>query len=126
VHTPGPLLARVPIVGGGDGNFQSLPSIRSLFRHHFPAGDFIIFNDFSCVADDDLFAFALIGCAGPNQEFFAFEVDHIHWEGLHIHLHFLKFQPSFINGRLDLSSKYITIISGMRKRVVPLAVCTTL
>jgi hypothetical protein len=43
---------------------------------------------------------------------FAIEVDHIHWEGLH---DLLKFQSSLVNGRLDLSSKHITIISGMGK-----------
>jgi hypothetical protein len=52
--------------GGGDGNFQSLSSIRSLFRHHFPARDFIVFIGLSRIADDYFLAFALIGHAGPN------------------------------------------------------------
>jgi hypothetical protein len=55
-----------PGVGGGDGNFQSLPSIRSLFRHHFPARDFIILTGLSRIADDYFLAFALIGHAEPN------------------------------------------------------------
>jgi hypothetical protein len=56
---------------------------------------------------------------------FSFEVDHIHWQGLRIHLQFPKFQSSLVNGRLDLSSKHITINSGMEKGVVPLAICAT-
>jgi hypothetical protein len=40
------LACACPSVGGGDGNFQSLPSIRSLFCHHFPARDFIISSAF--------------------------------------------------------------------------------
>jgi hypothetical protein len=110
-----PAYACPPSVGGGDGNFQSVPSIRSLFHHHFPARIFIIFIGLSCVADDDLLAFALILHAGPNQDLFAIEVDHIYWEGFRVHMHFLKFQSSLVNDRLNLSSKYITIISGMRK-----------
>jgi hypothetical protein len=62
---------------------------------------------------------------GRIRTFFALEVDHIHWKGLCIYLHFLKFQSSLVNGRLDLSSKYITINSGMGKGVVPLAICAT-
>jgi hypothetical protein len=73
------------------------PTIRSLFGHHFPARMFIIFIGLSCIADDDLLAFALIGRAGLNQGLFAIEVDHIYWEGLCIHLHFLKFQSSLVN-----------------------------
>jgi hypothetical protein len=69
----------------------------------------------SCIADDYLLAFAFIGCVWPNHDFLALEVDHVHWKGLCIHLHFLKFQSSLVNGRLNLSTEYITIISGMRK-----------
>jgi hypothetical protein len=36
------------------------------FRNHFPARVFIIFIGLSCITDDDLLAFALIGRAGPN------------------------------------------------------------
>jgi hypothetical protein len=39
-----------------------------------------------------------------------------------IHLHLLKTQSSFINGRLDLSTENIIIISIMRKRIVPPAI----
>jgi hypothetical protein len=67
----------------------------------------------SCVADDYLFAF--ISCAWPNQDPLALEVDHIYRKGLRVYLHFLKFQSSFVNGRLNLSTEYITIISGVRK-----------
>jgi hypothetical protein len=66
VHAPGSLLAPAPNVGGDDGNFQSLSSIRILFRHHFPARDFIIFIGLLRIADDYFLAFALIGHAGPN------------------------------------------------------------
>jgi hypothetical protein len=48
-------------------------------------------------------------------DLFALEVDHVHSKGLRVYLHFLKFQSSFVNGRLNLSTEYITIISGMRK-----------
>jgi hypothetical protein len=75
----------------------------------------MIFIGISCIADDYLFAFAFIGCVWPNQDFLALEVDHVHRKGLCIHLHFLKFQSSLVNGRLNLSTEYITIICGLRK-----------
>jgi hypothetical protein len=40
--------------------------MRSLLFHHFPARDFVVSIDLPCVADDDFFVFALIGCDGPN------------------------------------------------------------
>jgi hypothetical protein len=87
----------------------------SLLGHHFPARNFNIPTGLSCIADDYLFAFAFIDCVWPSQDFLALKVDHVHRKGLRVHLHFLKFQSSFVNGRLNLSTEYITIISGMRK-----------
>jgi hypothetical protein len=69
----------------------------------------------SCVVDDYLFVFAVIGCVWLNQDPLALKINHVHRKGLCVHLHFLKFQSSFVNGRLNLSTEYITIISGMRK-----------
>jgi hypothetical protein len=104
-----------PSAGGRDGHLKSLPSIGILLGHHFPARNFVIVIGLSCVADDYLFVFALIGCVWPNQDPFALKIDQVHRKGLRVHLHFLKFQSSFVNGRLNLSTEYITIISGMRK-----------
>jgi hypothetical protein len=67
--TPSYLPTPTPGVGGTDGNLQSLTSIRSLFRHHFPTIVLSIFIGLSCIADDDLLAFALIGRAGTNHDF---------------------------------------------------------
>jgi hypothetical protein len=91
-----------------------------LLCHHFPAINFGIFIGFSCIVDDDFLA--LIGCARPNQNFFIIEVDHIYWKGFSLHLHFLKFQSTLVNDQLDLSSKHITIITGMRERIMPLTI----
>jgi hypothetical protein len=57
----------------------------------------------------------LLAALGQIKTFFAIKIDYIYWERLCVHLHFLKFQSSLVNGRLDLSSIHITIISGMRK-----------
>jgi hypothetical protein len=111
-----PLRLRLPPSAGGyDGHLKGLPSIRSLLGHHFSARNHIIPIGLPCVADDYFFVFAFIGCARPNQDPLALEVDHIYREGLCIHLYFLKFQSSFINGRLNLSTKNITIIGDMRE-----------
>jgi hypothetical protein len=102
-------------VRGHDGDLQCLPSIWGPFRNHFPVGNFGIFIGIPRVADDGLLVFALIGGIRPNQEFFIVKIDHVHRKGLCVHLNFLKFQPVLVNGRLDMSSKHITIISGMRE-----------
>jgi hypothetical protein len=112
---PAPWSALAPSAGGRDGHLKSLPSIGSLLGHYFPAGYFMIPISLSCVVEDYLFVFALIGCVWPNQDPLSLEVDHVHRKGLCVYLHFLKFQSSFVNGRLNLSTEYITIISGMRK-----------
>jgi hypothetical protein len=39
-----------------------------------------------------------------------------------VHLHILKDQLALIYGRLYLSTKNITIIGGMGKRIMPLAI----
>jgi hypothetical protein len=110
-----PCLRLPPSARGCDGHLQGLPSIGSLLGHHFPARNFTIPISLFSIADDCFFAFAFIGCVWPNQDFLALEVDHVHRKGLCIHLHFLKFQSSLVNGRLNLSPKHITIISGMRE-----------
>ena len=47
----------------------------------------------------------------------------MNWGWRLINLHLMHFQSSFINGRLDSSTKNIAIISCMRKRIMPLAIC---
>jgi hypothetical protein len=112
---PAPWSALAPQRWGRDGHFKSLPSIGSLLGHYFPTRNFMIPIGLSCVADDYLFVFAFISCVWPNQDPLALKIDHVHRKGLRVHLHFLKFQSSFVNDRLNLSTEYITIISGMRK-----------
>jgi hypothetical protein len=111
---PGRLVVPAPGVGGHDGVLQCLPSIWGLFCHQFPVRNFGVFIGPSWVVDDDLLVFVLIGCARPNQNFFIIKVNHIRRKVQCVHLHFLKFQLALVNGRLDLSSKHITIISDMR------------
>jgi hypothetical protein len=89
--------------------------MRGLFCYHFPAINFSVSIGLSCITDDDLLALALIGCARPNQDLFIIKFDHIYWDGLFVHLHYLKFQSTLTDGRLDLSSKHITIISDVRE-----------
>jgi hypothetical protein len=57
---------RAPSAGGCDGHLKGLSSIKILFSHHFTARNLIIPIGLPRVADDYLFALALIGCALPN------------------------------------------------------------
>jgi hypothetical protein len=114
-----------PNNGGSDGDLQHLPSIRGLFSKYFPASWSDIFVGSSRVVDDDLFAFALTGRVRLNQDFLTNKIYHVYKKRFCIHLHFMKTQSALVNCRLDMSSKHITIISGMRKRVVPLTISTT-
>jgi hypothetical protein len=97
-----------------------------VFCHHFLARNFSVFIGLSCIADDDILALAHISRTRPNQEFFIIKVDNIYWERRCVHLYFLKFQSTLVDGRLDLSPKHITIISGVRKLIVPLALSVTI
>jgi hypothetical protein len=115
-----------PNVGGWDGDLQCLPSIRGLFYNHFTIRNFGNLIGLSWITDDNLFAFALIGRIRPNQDFLVVKTDNVHQKGLCVHLHFFKLQSTLVDGRLDLSSKYITIISGMRERIMPLVIGTAL
>jgi hypothetical protein len=67
-----------PSVGSHDGDLHGLPSIKSLFYHHFPAINLSVSIGLSCIADDDLLALTHIGCARPNQDVFIIKVDHIY------------------------------------------------
>jgi hypothetical protein len=61
--------------------------------------------------NDDIFVFVFIGCIQPNQDLSV-------W-------HLLETQPTLIYGRLYLPTKNITIIGGIRKRIMPLAISTS-
>jgi hypothetical protein len=76
------------------------------------------------ITNDDAFAFAFTGHFRPNKDFFACEFYCIDGKWLCVHLHFLKNQPTLIFDRLYLSTKNVTIIGGMGKRIMPLAAST--
>jgi hypothetical protein len=78
------------------------------------------------IVNDDVFAFAFIGHSEPNQDLFACGFYDIDKKWLRVHLHLLKSQPTLIYGRLYLSTKNITIIGGMGKRIMPLTISTSL
>jgi hypothetical protein len=87
-----------PSAGGCDSDLHCLPSIRGLFSNHFLVSRSDIFVSSSRIVHDvDLFAFALIGCAMPNQDFLTIKIYHVYRKRLCIHLYFLKTQlPSLI------------------------------
>jgi hypothetical protein len=76
---------------------------------------------------DDLLAFSRFSLGWLNQDLLPIKLDHvhIHRECVLVELHlgaFYKFQPSFVYGRLNLSTKNITIISCMRIRIMPFTI----
>jgi hypothetical protein len=87
-------------------------------------GNFYVFISLSCIANDDLLALPLSAALGRTMTFYH-KVDHIYWKGFSVHLHFLKFQSFLVNGWLDPLSKYITIISCMRERIMSVTISTT-
>jgi hypothetical protein len=42
---------------------------------------------------------------------------------LPVHLHLMKHQTTLVYGRLNLATKHIAIISGMRIRIMKLTIC---
>jgi hypothetical protein len=55
----------------------------------------------------------------PNQDSRVIALKHMYQEGSFINLHLTQTQSSLIESQLDLSMKDITIISGMRSRIMP-------
>jgi hypothetical protein len=77
------------------------------------------------INNDDAFAFTFISHFRPNQDFLACGFYCIVRKLLCVHLHLLKNQPVLIYDRLYLSTKNITIISGMGKIIMSLVVSTS-
>jgi hypothetical protein len=81
----------------------------------------------SLLSYDNLFVFGGFGLRWPNQDLLPMELDRVHvsreWVFVELHLRtFYKFQSTFIYGRLNLSTKDITIISSMRTRIMPFTI----
>jgi hypothetical protein len=62
---------------------------------------------------------------GRTKTFLSLKLNIYYWKGFSVHLYSLKIQSTLVNARLDLSSKHITIISGMRARIMPLTISMT-
>jgi hypothetical protein len=72
---------------------------------------------------DDLLTLGRLGLRWLNQDLLPIELDHVHVhrERVLVKLHlgiFCKFQPSFIYGRLKLSTENVAIVSSMRIRIM--------
>jgi hypothetical protein len=67
-----------------------------------------------------------LSVTSSNQDPFACGFYCIDKEWLCVHLHLLKSQPTLIYGRLYLSMKIITIIGAMGKRIMTIAISTSL
>jgi hypothetical protein len=77
---------------------------------------------------DNILALGQLGLRWSNQDLLPIELDHVHvrQEQVFVELHlgtFCKFQPSFVYGRLNLSTENIAIISSMRIRITPFTIC---
>jgi hypothetical protein len=78
------------------------------------------------ITNDDVFVFAFIGHFGSNQDLFVRGFYCIDMKWLCVHLYPLKRQPALIYGQLYLSTKNITIISGIEKRIMSLTISLSL
>jgi hypothetical protein len=77
---------------------------------------------------DDLLALGRLDLRWPNHDLLPIEFDYVHVyrERILVEFHletFCKFQSSFIYGRLSSSIKNIAIVSSMRIRIMPFAIC---
>jgi hypothetical protein len=112
-----------PSVGGFDGDLECFSSIWRLLSNDFPRENLPVFIEDPRVADEDTLSLFFIDHLRSNQDFVTIEIDGVDREGMFIHLHFLTIQLALINGLLYLTAKHIAIISSVRKRIVPFAIC---
>jgi hypothetical protein len=86
-----------------------------------PCHRFLCFVEGPRVADDDAHIFVFMSHIWLNQDFFIIKIHYIYRERRHVDLLFLEIQLGFI-----LPTKHITIISGMRKGIMPLTISMSL
>ena len=75
------------------------------------------------ITNDNVLPLRSFGLFWLNEYLWIVQFQHINRERSLVNLYLRKYQSSFINGRLYLSTKNITIISRRRCRVVPLTIC---
>jgi hypothetical protein len=108
--------------GSLDSDLHRLFAISGLLYYHFSQQDIIIDDNSALFTDDHVLAFGRFSLFWSDQHLGILQINGVDWKRSIIHLHLLKAQSSFINGRLHLSTKSIAIISSMRKRIVPHAI----
>jgi hypothetical protein len=113
-----------------EGDFWMRSWLASLVL--LPSANFSIFGPghprLSLFSYDNLFAFSRLGLRWPNQDLLPIKVDRVlvSRERVFVKLHLgtlCKLQPSFIYGRLNLSTENISIISSMRIEIMPFIIC---
>ena len=72
------------------------------------------------------FPFSSFGLFWLNEHVDIVQIQCVNRKRSLLNLHTRKYQSSFINGRLYLPTENITIISCMRKRIMPLTICMPL
>jgi hypothetical protein len=98
-----------------DADLQRLFAISDLLHYHFSRQIFLIGGDSVLFADDHVLAFGRFSLFRSDQHIGVFQINgRLRLNGFLSTCITLR-----LNGRLDLSTKNITIISSMRKRVVP-------
>jgi hypothetical protein len=95
----------------------------SLLVWSLPSNPFLWYVRRARITSDDAFAF--ISHFRSNHDFFACGSIVLTGNGC-VHLHLMKNQPALNYGRLFLSTKNNTIIGGMGKRIMPLAMSMSL
>jgi hypothetical protein len=108
---------------GFDCDLQGLLPIRDLLCNILPRSGLRDFAGDARVANDDAFAF--IDQIQPNQYLIFSYIYYINKKWILVNLHLLETQQAFIYNQLYLLTKTIAIISGMQKRIVPLAISTS-
>jgi hypothetical protein len=102
-----------------DGDFQGLFTISILLQHNFSRQDLFIGGDDSLFTDDQIVALGCLSLLWTDQHLGILQINGVDQKRIFIHLHLLKTQPAFIDGRLDLPMENITIIGSMRIRIMP-------
>jgi hypothetical protein len=113
-----------PMSRSFDSNLESFSAIRGLFICHFSCQLFPPQIGLS-FPDHHILSLSSFGLMRPNQNLGLLQLHSIDGKRLLIHLHLMKHQTTFVDGRLNLSTKHIAIISGMRIRIMKHTICTS-
>jgi hypothetical protein len=100
----------------------SIGALIVIFQNHLTGQNPFIDRDNSLFTNERILVRGCFSLLWTDQHIGILQISSVDRQRIFVDSHFLKTQLSFINGRLDLLTENITIVSSVRVRIVPHAI----